>query len=156
MNPVHVSESLLRAFVAGDLDDDAGVRVALHLDECPACATRAATSEPLAHAFATVPDPPTPQDLVPRVLAEASRAPRTLSPEVLVGTSLLTGAALLAVLTEAPLRGVVRLGVLLDALSHLGQRADIGDAILLVGLIAGLAATLLLGDRQRWFGGRIS
>ena len=59
---MHVHDDLLRRFVDGALDDEVAASVAIHLDSCSRCATRAATLEPLALAFAAVDDPVAPAD----------------------------------------------------------------------------------------------
>ena len=56
----HPSAHELGRFVEGDLTDDVAVSVALHLDDCPACATHVASLDPLSTAFASVDDPPVP------------------------------------------------------------------------------------------------
>lgn len=70
----HVPDELLHAFVMGDVDEGLAIRVAEHIDSCPACGARAATAEPLAAAFAAVADPRPPAQFVEAVL-RASELP---------------------------------------------------------------------------------
>ena len=75
MSRQHVPDALMQQFVEGEVDDSVAVAVALHLDACPACATRAAAIEPLASVFAASEDPRVPVGLVESIagtLAPAS------------------------------------------------------------------------------------
>ena len=58
----HLPDELLIRFVEGDLDERDAVEAALHIDDCPHCAARAARLEPLAVAFASITEPPLPMD----------------------------------------------------------------------------------------------
>ena len=102
----HPAEILLERFVRGDLDESSAVSVALHLDDCPRCSTRATALDPLASAFAACDDPLVPDDLIAHVLDEASDiqvrpleppAPRMTFrlPELVASGALLSAAALL-------------------------------------------------------------
>ncbi|MCP4805647.1 MAG: hypothetical protein GY913_27485 [Proteobacteria bacterium] len=104
----HVAEVLLARFVRGDLDESTAVSVALHLDDCPRCSTRATALDPLASAFAACDDPFLPEDLVQQVLDEAAGIavkpleppmPRMVFrlPELVAAGGLLSAAALLFV-----------------------------------------------------------
>jgi anti-sigma factor RsiW len=112
----HVPDDLLASFVDGDVDDQVATHIAEHLDECPACATRAATMEPLASAFAAIDDPEPPTGLIEAVLAEVEHPARGPSTEFVIGAILLTAAGVLAILGSDPVATLVQAGVLADAL----------------------------------------
>lgn len=103
----HVPDDLLAAFVGGDVEERVAVHIAEHIDRCPMCATRAATSEPLAAAFATVPDPVVPADLVASILEEAERPEPLPLVEVAIGLGLLLLAVFLMGMGEDPVRFAV-------------------------------------------------
>lgn len=71
MSWTHVPDALLARFVDGELETLDAVKVAVHLDGCPACAARAAAAEPLGQAFASIDDPVPPPDLAPAIVAAA-------------------------------------------------------------------------------------
>jgi anti-sigma factor RsiW len=101
---MHVHDDLLRRFVDGALDDEVAASVAIHLDACSRCATRAATLEPLALAFAAVDDPIVPADLPHNILAAIHAPPvplvePTLGAELALALALAAAAALLVVVT---------------------------------------------------------
>ncbi len=101
---MHVHDDLLRRFVDGALEDEVAASVATHLDGCSRCATRAATLEPLALAFAAVDDPVVPADLSHSIV-EAIHAPPvpivepTLGAELALALGLAAAAALLVAVT---------------------------------------------------------
>ena len=85
MTWAHPPTQLLTAFAMGALDEseeDEAVRVALHLDDCPACAAQAASLDPMAYVFASVDAPDVPTDLAAAVMvaAEAPTASVALPP----------------------------------------------------------------------------
>ena len=71
----HPSDSHLGRFVQGDLGEADAVAVALHLDDCPRCATRAAGFDPMASAFASCDDPLVPDGLISDVLEATADIP---------------------------------------------------------------------------------
>lgn len=154
MSP-HVPDALLRSFVLGDVDESLAVQVALHLDACPACATRAAGLEPLASAFAAV-DDPLPPDLTAPVLSALQRPERRLVPELLVGGGFLGGAALLLAVLGQPLAVLARVGLLFDVTesvaralaSGLGAMPGLLAATWVALLLGGLATALLVEPRH--------
>lgn len=99
----HVPEDILQAFVDGEVDEQVAIHVAMHLDDCPRCATRAAHLEPLATAFAATDDPTVPDDLLETVLAAAlTPQPRFPLLEVGLGGALLAAAAALLLVGTGP------------------------------------------------------
>lgn len=150
MTWAHPPADLLTAFATGSLDGSDGaeaVRVALHLDDCPACAARAASLEPLAHVFASVDAPAVPADLAAAVLmaADAPEAPRR-SPrfrhtaEVAVAGSLLCAAFALLVLLGAPGELIVGGLALVGALAATGASlaASMASPVATATFIAGV------------------
>jgi len=134
----HVPQDLLQAFVAGEVDEQVAVHVALHLDSCPQCASRAAHAEPLFQAFASVDDPPIPSLLIEDVMGAVERDRRRRLPalEVGVGIALLLAAVVLVTLGSDPV------GLIADSLStlpRLGRIVVQGSASFL-----GLALALCL------------
>jgi anti-sigma factor RsiW len=105
----HLTDVEVDTFVLGEVTTAEAVRMAVHLDGCPACSARAAQAEPLSMAIAAVPDPHIPVDLAAAVLAEAAK------PEVRPLTELGIGACLVA---------VAALFVALD--DPIGRLVDIG------------------------------
>lgn len=101
----HPPESLIKRFAQGELSESLAVDLAMHLDACPACATQAATLEPLALAFASSEDPELPEDLLGDILEAVSELqvqpalPPTLPKAMPVGAraELLAGASLISV-----------------------------------------------------------
>lgn len=140
----HVDPVLLARFVAGELGDHAAAQVALHLDDCSACANLAREADPLARAFASVDDPDVPAGLVQAVLrADAARA--AAAPQRLVDLGLaatLVGSALtLSALAAGPLGSAARLRVVFDLVAH----GMAGPWVVLV--LVGLAPALVLLTR---------
>jgi anti-sigma factor RsiW len=101
MSRQHVPDSLMQQFVEGEVDDKVAVAVALHLDACPACATRAAALEPLAGVFAATEDPRVPVGLVESI-AVAVRAAERPGPEPALAAALMGLALCLLLLGGAP------------------------------------------------------
>jgi anti-sigma factor RsiW len=101
----HPPESLIKRFAEGELSESLAVDLAMHLDDCPACATQAATLEPLALAFASSDDPVLPDDLMLEILGAVSELqvqpalPPTLPKAMPIGprAELLAGASLFSV-----------------------------------------------------------
>jgi len=111
----HPPDDHLSRFVQGDLDEAGAVAVALHLDDCPRCATRAAALDPMSVAFASCDDPLVPDDLVASVLdatadiplgvaAPPPERPRARAPlwELAAAGSLLSAAAMLFLVLGEP------------------------------------------------------
>lgn len=112
----HPPESLIRRFAKGELSESLAVDLALHLDDCPACATQAASMEPLASAFACSDDPELPEDLMDEILDAVSglqvqpalpptlpkASPLAVRAELLAGASLISVAATLFFLLGDP------------------------------------------------------
>ncbi len=112
----HPPDSLIKRFAEGDLSESLAVDLAMHMDECPVCATRAATLEPMALAFASDEDPELPEGLMAEVLLAVSELqvhpvlPPTLPgamsvgprAELLAGASLVSAAATLFFLLGDP------------------------------------------------------
>jgi len=101
MSRQHVPDPLMQQFVDGEVDDSVAVAVALHLDACPACATRAAALEPLASVFASSEDPRVPVGLVESI-AVAARAAERPGPEPALAAGLMGLALCLLLLGGAP------------------------------------------------------
>ncbi|MEC8424317.1 MAG: hypothetical protein VX000_11105, partial [Myxococcota bacterium] len=94
MTWVHPPDSLLEAFMSGTLgdgDSPEAVRIALHLDACPACSARSAALDPMARGFASMDGPAVPEGLVDAVARAA------LAPDATPTSMMLTHAAELAV-----------------------------------------------------------
>jgi anti-sigma factor RsiW len=140
---LHLSEDLLRRFIEGDLDEPEAVEAALHIDDCPLCAARAAAAEPQAAAFASLPDPQLPVGFEMAVLdaLEQPVAPRQSQQVPWLGVGLILSSVLLLVVGGEPtallweLASVLRgLGVALAVLlQHLPSPA------LVLTLAAGVA-----------------
>ncbi len=154
---LHVPEDLLRAFAEADLDSQVAVHIATHLDQCPQCATRAVSLDPLAQAFAAMPDPVVPTDLVAAIVEEASSPEPGLGWEIVVGSSLLAAAALLAVFLGDPTalmsRSAVIGSAMITAAGHLSSQAavtSIGFAVaVLLSVGLGLGAARLTFPEAR-------
>ena len=116
MSSRHLDEAVLHAFVACELDDTAAAQVAEHLDGCPACATQAATLDPLAAAFASVDDPVVPADLAQAVL-ERAQLPTRFGPEPAIAAALLGVAIVVLVLTGSPSQLLSTVATLLSTAS---------------------------------------
>lgn len=127
----HPDDALLHAFLAGEVDEPTAVGLALHLDDCPRCAARAAALDPLSAAF-VAPTPPPPPGLGAAARAAAA-SPGRPGPELALGLTLLSLAAgLLLVAGPAPALPPWA------ALPPLGAHS----AALAVGAVAGLVTGL--------------
>ena len=162
----HVGDDLIRRFAEGTLEESVAVSVALHLDGCARCASRAAVSDPLASAWAAADDPAVPPDLAIQIKAALSAddvvAPgRRSAPELFVASALMAAAALLLVALGDPLGLVTEAAsaslavatgtaVLHEQLQLVPSAWVLGAATLL-----GLGGVLLL-RRVRVFWGRTS
>jgi anti-sigma factor RsiW len=123
----HVPNDLLHAFVEGDVEEQLAIHIAEHLDQCPHCATRSATLEPLASAFASCDDPVVPEHLATAVLEELARQPHGRAvPEVAVGAGLLVLAAALAAATQHPVTLLADVGSMISAASAVVRSAALG------------------------------
>lgn len=100
----HIPDDLLQDFVMGEVSEEIASHVAMHIDACPRCATRAAHAEPLAQAFAAVDDPLLPESLIDDVLyaVERERSRRLPALEIAIGAALLAAAAVLVALGSDP------------------------------------------------------
>ncbi|MCB9668065.1 MAG: hypothetical protein H6734_01190 [Alphaproteobacteria bacterium] len=153
----HIDDDLLASFVDGDVGEHTAVQIATHLDDCPLCAARAATLEPLAGVFAHAADPEVPMDLVAAVLAEAAR-PDPVAPvgrEVVVGAAMLAAGLGLAVLYGEHMSWVSRIGVLLEAsgaAAHAVQVALPSSALAFLLALAGGTAAAIVARPELWFG----
>jgi predicted anti-sigma-YlaC factor YlaD len=139
----HVPDDLLKAFVAGDVDEPKAVEIAEHLDCCDSCCALAADLDPLAAAFAAVQDPEPPPGLVEEVLAAYHRPQRTPVLEIVLGGGLLAAAASLMVVFGDPVQAAVRVGVLVDALGTAGSQIALAGSNSLFAL--SLIALVLAG-----------
>lgn len=159
MTWVHPPHSLLAAFAAGEVSDDDAVAVALHLDECPACAAVATGLDPLAAAFASVDDPVVPDTLEADVLAAAARPQEAAGPrsvELLVAAGLLSAAASVLVVLGAPgqllVGGVALAGALAATAGSLA--AAVGPPVATATFIAGVGVAAGIVGVQRRTGRR--
>jgi len=156
MSP-HLPDDILRNFVLGDVGEQLAVHIATHLDDCPACATRAAGMEPLAAVFASIQDPLPPEGLAAAVLASAD-APRPARPllEVAVGAGLLASGLLLFVGLDGPVASLNSVSASLAALGVVGRGLGAAlssfQGVLVVSTLlaaAGAFASLHFGALQR-------
>ena len=97
----HPSLDELDRFLLGEVPETDAVRIAVHIDECVACASAATAADPLAAAFASVDDPLVPNGLAEDV-HEALRRPPTVGPEPAVAGMLLVAAAAVFVALGSP------------------------------------------------------
>lgn len=150
MTPHHIDADRLAAFVSGTLREPDAVEVALHLDDCPACANRAVGLEPLAAAFASVDDPRVPRELAAEVLHRAAQEPArpTLPVELVVGSLLIAAATTLAWLGGQPASSALqfaRFGRVARSLADLSG-ASVPIAVLVpLAVVVGFAAVVALG-----------
>lgn len=89
----HVSDDLLRVFADGDIGNELGVQIALHLDDCARCHARARELDPLTAHFASCDDPPVPDELFQAISASHQQDPTDI---VVPAVTLLALAAVLA------------------------------------------------------------
>ena len=106
MSLEHPADDALQAFALGDVEPGAAVPIALHIDDCPRCAARAAGFDPLATALAADLDPELPDGLVAAILA-ADPGPvrpgvRDLRAEPMVAVALMAASALLMMALGRP------------------------------------------------------
>ncbi|MFK7930522.1 MAG: anti-sigma factor [Myxococcota bacterium] len=147
---MHVPEPLIRQFSRGDVDSDEAVRIAIHLDECPRCAAKAAAFEPLSFAFEAMDDPAMPDDLIEQVLLATQADTRRRLPalELAIGFALLSIATVMVVLGSDPigvaLRGLRSLPQLSAFISHASLSFPalfLAVALFVVGSSVALRAT---------------
>lgn len=154
----HVTDELLQRFVSGRLDEEVAVAVAMHIDECPWCCTRAASNEPLHAAFASIEDPACPVDLADDILAALSEPALAPPPERLplaelgaAGLLLAAAASLLIALGDpAGLAAELAVGssAMLNALVMLAEHAETFSPWLSVfAAILGFAGAAALASR---------
>ncbi|MFT5586592.1 MAG: hypothetical protein ACI9VR_004191 [Cognaticolwellia sp.] len=112
----HPPDSLIKRFAEGELSEALAVDLAIHMDGCPVCASRAASLEPMASVFASDDDPELPEDLMAEILGAVSELqvqpalpptlPRSMPvgprAELLAGASLISAAATLFFLLGDP------------------------------------------------------
>jgi hypothetical protein len=157
----HLSQPVLQRFVHGDLGDELAVACALHLDDCPECATRWALHEPLSLAFAACEDPEVPDDLAEAILAElrlpASWVDEAPVLELLLSAGFLTAAAVILFAFGAPLDlftdAAVATAGLFRAMTLLLQQALALSAwwmppLALGGLVASVVLATNFGKRR--------
>lgn len=155
----HLDDDLLQDFVDGCVGEHTAVEVALHLDDCPLCATRAATLEPLHGVFARSSEPEVPLDLADTILVAAAEPPARTNVEVLAGLALLASALMLAVVSGEPVRALARLAVWLEASSSVGRTLTVvlptsALALALCVALLGVLLTALTGSRLQLDGSR--
>lgn len=143
----HVPDELLTSFVHGDVGEQIAIHVAKHVDDCPACATRAAALEPLAAAFAAVDDPVAPDDLADVILARYEEPQRGPAAEVVVGLGMLAAAAALIAGTSEPVVLATDFGVALQALvsgaGSIVHRSATAQLLLSVSALGALLGCIL-------------
>jgi hypothetical protein len=76
----HPSELVLQRFAQADLGEHLAAHVAEHLDACPRCANLVRSADPLARMFASVDDPPVPDDLLAFVIDLAAQPSLAAAP----------------------------------------------------------------------------
>lgn len=146
----HVEDTVLRSFLAGDVDDETAVQVALHLDACVACTSRVDALDPFLASLSALPDPVPPPDLVQAVLArvEAEAAPALVSRfEIGVGAALLTLAAGLAAAFGDPVAAASRIGRIVESLSFVGAQVALAGPVSVA--ILGIATLVLAALSQQ-------
>jgi anti-sigma factor RsiW len=151
----HLPDDLILRFVEGDLDEHEAVEAALHIDDCAACAARAAQADPLAVALAAMPDPQLPAGFEDAVLDELAQpaAPTPAFQLPWLGVGLILAAALLMVVGGEPtallwkLAAVARgLGVAITVLLDLlPSPATVLTIAATIALGSSLTAVRLLG-----------
>lgn len=141
MSRQHVPDPLMQQFVDGDVDDSVAVAVALHLDACPACATRAAALEPLAAVFAASEDPRVPVGLVESI-AVAVRTAERPGPEPALAAALMGLALCLLLLGGAPTEMLASSATMMSAsFTVVGALLDQTGALAPVWLVSASLAT---------------
>lgn len=136
----HPNQEILSRFSQGELDEEAAVLVALHLDDCPRCASTAARQDPLDLAFAAVEEPAVPAELAEQVL-EAASAPIRSGPEVIVAAMLFLAGLSVLLLGGSPAELLSRAILVLRALSAMTSTVLGHGGLVLFWL--GLASALL-------------
>jgi len=155
----HLHDRDLARLLDGALAESDAVRIALHLDDCPLCATRLATRDPLSRVFANQPDPRTPTQLAARALHLATTPTGPSQVELRVACGLLAAAAMVALSADAvplsPFRLTVGGAALVKLTTQIsGLIASSSVAwIVFFGLGAlSLAIAAQLSDQQRAIG----
>lgn len=90
----HLSDTIIRRFIEGDISETDAEQTAFHIDECPLCANRVLISDPLSPWLASVDDP----SIDPRIRVEVLAAVADRDREAArpwVGITLLFMAAML-------------------------------------------------------------
>ena len=148
----HIPEDLLADFVDGEVTENVAVHIAEHIDECPACATRAAGLEPLAAAFAATHDPIPPPQMVTDILARLDQPDRFPVPEIAVGIGLLATAAVLAFGLDGPVSIAAELAVFTNALAAMFRGVTTAMASFQVALALITTLTFLGGALTLYLG----
>lgn len=142
----HPPDALLDAFALGEVGDHVAVALAEHVDACARCRARVLAADPLTQAFASVDDPPVPDDLVTRVLAAARAAPPVTAPRAATwwhGAALLALAACLVLPAARPAALVAaarELGGALHVASMLAAKPWLAPALALFAALFGVSA----------------
>jgi len=153
MTWAHPPDSLLAALASGEVGSLAEpelVRVALHVDACPACATRATSLDPMAHALASTSEAEVPAGLAAGILAALAETPSsTRQPHrpVALAACLLGVALALMLSAGAPGELLVGLLTVTGALIATGVSigANLGSPVATATFVAGvgLAASVV-------------
>ena len=140
----HVPDDLLSDFSQGEVDEQLAVHIALHLDSCPACATRAASMNPLASAFASIPDPVMPAGLTAAILEQATLPSQEPFTELIIGGALMGVAAALVVLFGDPLGSMLHFGAATKAFSGIADHllVSLASTNLIVSVITLMLASI--------------
>ncbi len=139
----HPSETLLRRFAEGELDEALAVELALHLDDCPRCSTQVHAMDELASAYASVEDPLMPEGLVAQVLEATLDLPiETGAPEL----GWLEGLGGLRVPTRELLASLGLLSAAGLVLLVLGDPADLATEAALTASAVVTAGDIVLGE----------
>jgi hypothetical protein len=103
MSHGHIDPTLLARFASGEVGPDLAVEIALHVDDCPACAAIATGADPLAAAYASLDDAPLPDGLLDGILAaDVGPLPASGGPEPWVAAALVMAAAVAAAIGTHP------------------------------------------------------
>jgi len=147
----HPSDEIIERFARGELLGRVVLDVALHVDDCVACAARATAADPMSPAFASIDDPVLPRGLIDTIL-EVDRRSHRPAPEPAIAAGLLAMAALVLVLAGNPTgflaRGAAGMKAILTAsdtlLAHLQGLVPGGQAAAISTLASALLAGMLL------------
>ncbi len=151
----HLSDDLILRFAEGDLGEREAVEAALHIDDCPHCAARVALAEPLAEAFAAMPDPVLPAGFEQAVFEALDQPEATVAALQIpwLGIGMILSAALLMMVGGEPtamlwkLAAVARgIGVVVGlVVNHLPSPAVVLTLAATLAFGCSLTAVRLLG-----------